>query len=89
MTPPKPDAATSTNAACFRAWSPKNSVFQLRFFGPDFDLATAAGLPSVDRTLRTLTSMLCWRANNYEKNEFAKVGLAGRCDSIFCRMRNA
>ncbi len=55
MTPPKPDAATSTNAALLKSRMPRNSVFQLPWFGADFDLATAAGRPMVVRVLRALT----------------------------------
>jgi dethiobiotin synthetase len=58
MTPPNPDAATSTNAGLLKSWVPRNSVFQLPWFGTRFDLANAADLPSVVRTLRALTATL-------------------------------
>jgi dethiobiotin synthetase len=58
MTPSKPDAATSTNAALLRSRAPRNSVFQLPWFGSDFDPASAASLPGTVRTLRALTASL-------------------------------
>jgi dethiobiotin synthetase len=56
MTPCKPDAATSTNAVWLRSRAPRNSVFQLPWFGTDFDPATAASAPRVVRTLSALTA---------------------------------
>jgi dethiobiotin synthetase len=58
MMPPRPDAATSTNAVLLRSWAPRNSVFRLPWFGADFDPATAVRLPAVVRTLRALTASL-------------------------------
>jgi dethiobiotin synthetase len=51
MTPPKPDAATKSNAKLLAQFFPANKIFALPWLGKKFDLQAALKNPSVRRTL--------------------------------------
>jgi dethiobiotin synthetase len=66
ITPSRPDAATPTNVSSLKSRVPQNSIFQLPWFGNNFDLVEVARRPGVVRTLRALTATL----GNFNQNGF-------------------
>lgn len=54
MSPPKPDAATTTNAGLLAEFFPSEKIFTLPWLGKNFTLAAALKQPSVRRMLTRL-----------------------------------
>jgi dethiobiotin synthetase len=54
ISPPKPDAATATNAGLLAEFFPAEKIFALPWLGKNFTLAVALKQPSVRRTLARL-----------------------------------
>ncbi len=54
MSPPKPDAATTSNAGLLAEFFPAEKIFTLPWFGETFSAAAAVKKPTVKRTLQKL-----------------------------------
>ncbi|MEI9866600.1 MAG: dethiobiotin synthase [Limisphaerales bacterium] len=55
MSPPKPDAATKTNAKLLADYFDTGRIVTLPWFGPRFSLPKALKIPGIQARLRTLT----------------------------------